>query len=280
MNIIEVQNLTKHFGKGPGRAPVKALEKVSFRLESGKVLGVIGPNGSGKTTLFKCLMNFVAPSGGSIRLFENRFPRRELGSKIGFLPERAAFYPELTAPEILRFFGKLYRIPSAILEKRIRELLDFVDLEKHRDLRVQGYSKGMLQRLGIALCLVNDSELLILDEPLSGLDCFGVCRIHEILRKLIEEGRTVVFTSHVLSHIQDLCTDLLILFRGKGLWQGPIEELVREKGRCRIDLAALPPFDFRKARRLLEEGGYRVERVSEDCLDLEDRFIRMIEEAP
>lgn len=278
MKIIEANNLIKTYTKSSRRESFRALDEVSFSLESGKVLGIIGPNGSGKTTLFKCLLGLIRPDKGSSTLFENRYQGLELKSKIGFLYEKTSLYQELTPEEILSFFGKLYRISGNLLKHRIDESLELVDLTSFKKTRIRGFSKGMVQRLGIALCLINDAELLIFDELISGLDPFGVHKINQIILNLIQRKKTLVISSHMLSHIEDLCTDILMLYKGKILKQGTLQDFASAQKNFHIDLNVRTPGDPEKALALLTGAGFQVSSNAYTSRDLENIFISMIHE--
>ncbi len=278
MNALEVKQLTKVFhATGIRRKKITALHDVSFSLEKGQVLGVMGPNGSGKSTLFKCILGFIRPNAGSIVVFENAYSPAVLKTKLGFLYERVNFYPELTPVELLEFYGKLYAIPRAVLKNRIEELLHLVDLWEFKDVKVRGFSKGMTQRVGIASALIQDAELLIFDEPATGLDLFGVAKIKEILQKLREKGKTLIVSSHVLSHIQDLCDQYLVLFKGEVLGSGPWQNLVGSQSAFQVDLKIQDGSEIQKVLHLLESNGFSVARSGFSPQDFEENFLKLFE---
>ena len=278
MKIIEANNLVKTYSKSSGRETFRALDDVSFSLSSGKVMGIIGPNGSGKTTLFKCLLGLIRPNQGNTVLFENKYEGIALKSKIGFLYEKTSLYHELTPEEILSFFGKLYRIPGPLLKQRIEESLELVDLTSFKKTRIRGFSKGMVQRLGIAMCLINDAELLIFDELISGLDPFGAYKINQIIANLIQRKKTLVISSHILSHIEDLCTDILMLYKGKILKQGTLQEFASAQKKFHMHLNVNSPEDPQTALDLLTHAGFQVSSDTYTSKDLENIFISMIHE--
>ncbi len=278
MKIIEANNLVKTYSKSSGRETFRALDDVSFSLEPGKVLGIIGPNGSGKTTLFKCLLGLIRPNQGNAVLFENKYEGIILKSKIGFLYEKTSLYQELTPEEILSFFGKLYRIPGTQLKQRIGESLELVDLTPFKKTKIRGFSKGMVQRLGIAMCLINDAELLIFDELISGLDPFGAYKINRIIANLIQRKKTLVISSHILSHIEDLCTDILMLYKGKILKQGTLQDFASAQKKFHMQLNVTRPEDPQTALSLLAHAGFQVSSDTYSSKDLETIFISMIHE--
>lgn len=278
MKVIEANNLVKIYSRNSSRETFRALNDVSFSLESGKVLGIIGPNGSGKTTLFKCLLGLIHPNQGNTVLFENRYEGVTLKSKIGFLYEKTSLYHELTPEEILSFFGRLYRIPASLLKQRISESLELVDLTSFRKTKIRGFSKGMVQRLGIAMCLINDADLLIFDELISGLDPFGAFKISQIISSLIERKKTLVISSHILSHIEDLCTDILMLYKGRILKKGSLEDFASAQKNFHIHLKTNAPKDSETALALLRDAGFEVSSDTYNSRDLETIFISMIRE--
>jgi len=276
MKALEISNLNKVFNI-LGMQKIRALRDVSFSLERGQALGVMGPNGSGKSTLFKCILGFIRPTSGNIAIFGNAYSHTVLKTKLGFLYERVNFYPELTPVELLEFYGKLYAIPRSVLKNRVEELLHLVDLWEFKDIRVRGFSKGMTQRLGIASALIQDAELLIFDEPATGLDLFGVAKIKEILKKLRESGKTLIISSHVLSHIQDVCDQYLILFKGEVLGSGSWQNLVGSQTAFQVDLKIQDENDIRKVLQLLENNGFSVARSGCSPQDFEEKFLKLFE---
>ena len=278
MKIVQVHNLIKIFKKGVGHETITALGGVSFELEQGKVLGVIGPNGSGKSTLFKCILGFIQPKSGTITLFENRYQGAGLKCRIGFLYEKTNFYPELTPRELMTFYGKLYHLDPPTIQFRTKEYLNLVELSAFTDMKIRGFSKGMVQRLGIAMSLINESELLIFDELISGLDPFGAHKISGILQKLIERGKTIIMSSHVLSHIEDLCDDIIVLYKGKLLKSGSLEDFLTTRDRARIEIGVNGKDDIEKASNLLRDHGFQVAKSDLSSQDLENIFISLIGE--
>jgi ABC-2 type transport system ATP-binding protein len=279
MKALEVSALSKIFNaRGIRSKKILALQDISFSLEKGQLLGVMGPNGSGKSTLFKCILGFLWPTSGNITVFENLYSPTALKTKVGFLYERVNFYPELTPVELLEFYGKLYAIPRVILKNRIEELLHLVDLFEFKDVRVRGFSKGMTQRLGIASALIQDAELLIFDEPTTGLDLFGVAKIKEIIKKLREKGKTLIVSSHLLSHIQDLCDQHLVLFKGKILSFGSWQNLVCNQNVFQVDLKIHKGSEIEKALQLLKENGFSVTRSGFSPQDFEEKFLKLFED--
>ncbi|OVE73507.1 hypothetical protein BVX93_01450, partial [bacterium B13(2017)] len=276
MNIIEVKNIIKIFKKGIGKEIITALNNISFSVKKGNVVGVIGPNGSGKTTLFKCIMDYIRPDKGEIILFENKFKDLNLKSKIGFLYEKVNCFPELTPIEILNIYSALFDIPKSERKDKINDVLKTVELIDFKKLKVKKFSKGMIQRLGIAITIINNAELLIFDEPISGLDPFGAIKISEIIEGLVEKGKTILLSSHVLSHIEDLCSEILILFKGNLILSGKLNEFITNYEKFRIDLKLKNSDDGEKAISLLKKEGFVIEESCFSNQDLEHIFINLI----
>jgi ABC-2 type transport system ATP-binding protein len=225
--VLRVKDLKKTFRKGFRTTSVAALKGVSFEILPGTVTGFLGANGAGKTTTIKCLLELSFPDSGEIEYFGEVGLTPEAKSRIGFLPERPYFYEYLTGEEFLRFYARLSpNIARVDLETRIQQLLKRVGLSHagHRQLR--GYSKGMLQRIGIAQALIHRPEFIILDEPMTGLDPDGRFEVREIIRETAGEGTAVFFSSHLLPDAEQLCDRLVILKKGDLVYQGGTKELL------------------------------------------------------
>ncbi|MBI4640615.1 MAG: ABC transporter ATP-binding protein [Candidatus Tectomicrobia bacterium] len=215
MSVIELRQVSKEYRSGFLMKKVKALDNLTLSIEEGETFGYIGPNGAGKTTTFKILMGLIYPTSGTVRLFERDIRDITVKQSIGFLPEAPYFYDYLTAGEFLDFYGQLFQLERNIRRKRIDELLDLVDLSRARTLRLRQFSKGMLQRIGIAQALINDPQLIILDEPMSGLDPLGRIQIRDIILLLKKRRKTIIFSTHILSDVEQICDRVGILVGGK-----------------------------------------------------------------
>ncbi|HDD64974.1 MAG TPA: ABC transporter ATP-binding protein [Firmicutes bacterium] len=222
--MIEVNDLTKIYFSGKKR--IVGLNKVNFNVRKGEIFGILGPNGSGKTTCLKLISGIIFPTSGKISIMgRNPF---EIGVKryIGFLPENPYYYDYLTGPELLSFYAKLFNLPSYIIKKRIDGLLELVGLSDVRDIPLKHYSRGMLERIGLASALINNPRILILDEPTAGLDPIGCREIRDILLKLKSEGKTILLSSHFLSEVEKICDRIAIFHRGNLLTAGRLENLL------------------------------------------------------
>ena len=224
--IVQIQNLRKVFRVGFWGRRVTAVDGLSFEVQRGEVFGFLGPNGAGKTTTIKMLMGLIYPSGGTATLFGRPVGDQAAKAKVGFLPESPYFYDYLTGREFLRFYGHLFGLLGTALEKRIDELLDLVGMAHARDLQLRKFSKGMLQRVGIAQALINDPELVVLDEPMSGLDPIGRKEVRDLIFRLKESGKTVMFSSHILHDAELLCDRVAMIMKGKLVACGHVSELI------------------------------------------------------
>ena len=226
---IRLQALTKDYPVGFWRPrPVRALDGVSLDVERGEVLGFLGPNGAGKTTTLKLLMQLIYPTSGRAEILGRPAGDVEARRRLGYLPELPYFYDNLTAEELLVYFGGLFGLSTADARRRAATLLDRVGLGAERRRQLRKYSKGMLQRVGIAQALVNDPEVVFLDEPMSGLDPGGRRDTRELIRELRDEGRTVFFSSHILSDAETLCSRVAIVVKGRLVATGRLADLAFE----------------------------------------------------
>ncbi len=238
---VEITDLTKDFKTGIRGGWLRAVDRVSIRIEPGEVYGLIGPNGSGKSTTMKALLGLVAPTEGSCRIFGSDSLAVDSREKVGFLPENPYFYKHLSGAETLRFYGKLCGLGGRQLDERVTELLDLVDLAGARDRRLGGYSKGMLQRIGLAQALVQDPQLVILDEPTAGVDPVGSRQIRDLILELRGRGITVFLCSHLLEQVQEVCDRVGIIFRGKMVREGRLDELLAIEDETEIILRDADP---------------------------------------
>ena len=232
MDAIRIDALTKHYKVGFWRSrQYLALDHVSFAVGRGEVFGFLGPNGAGKTTTLKLLMQLTHPTSGRAEILGRPLGDIEVKRRLGYLQENPYFYDYLTAEELLDYFGGLFGYDAATRRRRATELLDEVGIGAERRLQLRKFSKGMLQRVGIAQALINEPEVVFLDEPMSGLDPLGRREIRELILKLRDRGCTVFFSSHVLSDAEALCSRVAILVGGRLAAQGALSELLAHQVR-------------------------------------------------
>ncbi|HMQ10928.1 MAG TPA: ABC transporter ATP-binding protein [Oligoflexia bacterium] len=233
--IIEINSVGKAFKTDFWKKPIVALKDVSFSIERGSLFGLIGPNGAGKTTLIKILLDLVRPSLGDVKVFGQDWRKSEIKSRIGYLPEQTYYYDYLKPEEVLQFYGKLFGLSTSTIKQKSVELLKMVNLYTRRDRKLSHFSKGMLQRIGIAQALINDPELVIMDEPMSGLDPVGRKEVRDIILNLRDKGKTVLIASHILSDVEALCDKVAIVINGQLRACGPISDMVNANVK-RIDI--------------------------------------------
>ena len=281
--VLEIIDLKKTYKRGFRAKPVHALKGVSFKIEAGVITGFLGANGAGKTTTIKCLLELSLKDEGRILYFGKEGLTNEAKSKIGFLPERPYFYDYLTGREFLRFYGKISnRLTNNDLEQRIIDLLNRVGLTHAGDRQLRSYSKGMLQRVGIAQALIHRPEFIILDEPQTGLDPDGRFEVREIIRETASEGTAVFFSSHLLPDAEQLCQDLVIYKQGELIYNGSTQKLIGQaESGFRITTSTNETVDAATTQDLqlkiddLRRQQKEIREVKPLRLSLEEIFIKM-----
>jgi len=226
---VQIENISKIFPVPLRRQRVQAVKNLSLVVEPGQVYGLLGPNGCGKSTTLKILLGLVTPNSGRALVFGKDSREYRSRRDVGFLPENPYFHKFLTAAELLSFHGKICGLSGKKLTARIDELIDLVGLSDARDRRVGGFSKGMLQRIGLAQALVHDPGLVVLDEPTAGVDPAGSHQIRDLILDLKKRGKTILLTSHLLEQVQEICDRVGIMARGEMIREGALEDLVRVK---------------------------------------------------
>jgi ABC-2 type transport system ATP-binding protein len=223
--MLKIDNLIKDYTSGFLRKKVRVLQDVSFSVNRGEIFGFVGPNGAGKTTTFKVILGFVSLTGGRIELMGEPLGDVKVKRQMGYLPENPYFYDYLTGEELLHYMGELHGVNGDRLSRRVDDLLEKVKMTHARKIQLRKYSKGMLQRVGIAQALINDPEFLILDEPMSGLDPIGQREIRELILEQKELGKTILMSSHILSDVEALCERVAIIINGKVVKSGELGKL-------------------------------------------------------
>lgn len=226
---ISTKNLGKIYRVGFFMRQVEGLRDLSLEVGQGEAFGFIGPNGAGKTTTIKILMGLHRPTSGSASLFGVDVNESAARSRVGFLPERPYFYEHLSAREVLHFYGQLSGMESDMRADRIEMLLERVQLTRFADVSLAKYSKGMLQRVGLCQTLLHDPDLVVLDEPMSGLDPVGRALVRDLIIEQRDAGKTVFFSSHILSDVEAICDRVAILVAGELRESGPIDEVVADR---------------------------------------------------
>ncbi len=272
---ISIKNLTKEFSIPFRTERLRAVRSLSLEVPAGEVYGLLGPNGSGKSTTMKILLGLVTPTAGSTEIFGVSSRQVESREQVGFLPENPYFYKYLTGLETLLFFGKLCGYHGSELEDRAAELLKVVGLESAADRRLSGYSKGMLQRIGLGQALIGNPKLLVLDEPTAGVDPAGSHQIRDLILQFKEQGITVLLCSHLLSQVQEICDRIGILNEGALLLEGRVNELVSAHNQTEMLFENATPEFLSEMERRAAECGVRVVDRRMPQRDLERFFLEV-----
>ncbi len=234
MKAVETKDLTKIYSSSFGKRKVQALVDLNLDVERGLIFGLLGPNGAGKTTLIKLLLGITFPTAGNAKILDENISNYSIKKNIGYLPENHKYPPYLKGGEVLKFFGRLSGMNGIGLDKKIDELLELVKLTQWKKTKIKAYSKGMMQRLGLAQALINDPELIFLDEPTDGVDPIGRKEIRDILAELKSRQKTIFLNSHLLSEVELVTDRVGILNKGKLLREGTVKELTEKKEEYKI----------------------------------------------
>jgi ABC-2 type transport system ATP-binding protein len=298
---IEIEHLSKEYPYGFLNLKKKtSLEDLSMQVDTGEVFGFLGPNGAGKSTTIKLLMRLIFPDGGTARILGKSIDDVSMHQETGYLPEQPYFYDYLTAAEVLDYFARFHRLTAADRQTRVENMLKKVGLETAKKIQLRKYSKGMLQRVGLAQAILHDPQVLILDEPMSGLDPLGRREVRDIILELKKEGRTVLFSTHILSDAEMLCDRVGVIVGGKLRGVGTPEEMVgiktqgmeilfevaegknlpllakatRTGERYRVEM---PEDELYGAIEQLRAAGARILSVAQIKPTLEDFFMNLVE---
>ena len=280
---VETIGLTKRYPLTWKRKVLVALDHLDLQIRPGEVFGLLGPNGSGKSTTLKILLGLVVPNEGEARIFGLPPESIEARRRVGFLPENPYFYSFLNGDETLRFYGRLCGVTGAPLEKRIGELIDLVGLQNGRERPLRSYSKGMLQRIGLAQALIHDPDLLFLDEPTAGVDPLGSAQIRDLILRLKKMGKTVIFSSHLLEQVQEVADRVAIFSLGKKVLEGPLDSLLTENQGTLLHLPDnLDLSRQQQIRQLLAGAGIDDRNVTftRPRLSLEQLYLRTVQAQP
>ncbi len=276
---IELRGLTKDFPVGLRGVKLRAVDNLTLSVPAGQVFGLLGPNGSGKSTTIKLVLGLLDPTAGECRVVGVPSTRVESRRNVGYLPEAPYFYRYLSGAELVRFYARVCGVPRAKLDARVKEVIEWVGLTGAAGRRVGTYSKGMLQRIGLAQALVHDPRLVILDEPTAGVDPAGSADISAMILRLKSEGRTVLITSHLLAQIEDVCDRIAILDKGRLILEGAVAELVGRRDRQALIVEALSPSELAELRAWLAARGRALESVEQPRARLDEVFLREVARA-
>jgi ABC-2 type transport system ATP-binding protein len=278
-SIVVARKLTKVFKDFWNREKVTALSELDLEIEPREVFGLLGPNGSGKSTTLKLILGLLFPSRGAVSVFGRRPSDVATKARIGFLPEESYLYPFLDARETLDFYGRLFHQGHHERKRRVEMLLDMVGLSSVAHRRIGEYSKGMQRRIGLAQALINDPDLLILDEPTSGMDPLSTRQFKDLIVTLARRGKTVILSSHLLADVEDVCDRVCILYGGRQQALGSVEDLLRSTEHTQITTERLDDATLAKVREVLARAGREVVEISSPRERLENVFLRIVKEA-
>jgi ABC-2 type transport system ATP-binding protein len=272
---IETFSLTKIFSDWWGRDRVRAVDDLNLKVRYNEVFGLLGPNGSGKTTTLKMLLGLLYPTKGKAVVLSGDGADPKISTRIGFLPEESYLYRYLNARETLDFYGRLFKLPAKVRKMRIEALLDMVGLKAVANRPVGTYSKGMARRIGLAQALINDPDLLVLDEPTTGLDPIGTKQIKDLILKLAKRGKTVLLCSHLLADVEDVCDRIAILYGGKIQTEGQVKELLQQTHKTQITTEAISDTAIKKIKQIIQQEQAQCD-ISSPMDKLETFFIKTV----
>ncbi|MGQ9573883.1 MAG: ABC transporter ATP-binding protein [Thermoguttaceae bacterium] len=277
--VIETRNLTKVYRDFWGRKKVEALKALDLEIRRGEIFGLLGPNGSGKTTTIKLILGLLFPTSGQVLVFGREATEVTKNERIGYLPEESYLYRFLNAEETLDFYGRLFNMSPVLRRQRTADLIDMVGLGWAKRRQLKEYSKGMTRRIGLAQALINDPELIVLDEPTTGLDPIGTREMKDLILRLKEQGKTVLMCSHLLADVQDVCDRIGILYQGELKELGRVDTLLKLHEMTEIRARNLSPAAQQEIEQVIARHGGELVSIGNPTTTLEDLFLHIIRES-
>ena len=277
--VIETRNLTKVYRDFWGRQKVRALKALDLEVRRGEIFGLLGPNGSGKSTTIKLLLGLLFPTSGQALVFDKDASDVGKNERIGYLPEESYLYKFLNAVETLDFYGRLFDMPSDVRNERVNELITMVGLDWAKRRQLKEYSKGMTRRIGLAQALINDPELILLDEPTTGLDPIGTREMKDLILRLREEGKTVLMCSHLLADVQDVCDRIAILHQGELKELGRVSSLLTVQDVTQIQAGGLSKEAEAEIRDVIARHGGELLSMENPTTTLEELFLNIVRDS-
>ncbi|MFL2870181.1 MAG: ABC transporter ATP-binding protein [Pirellulaceae bacterium] len=277
--VIETRNLTKTYKDFWGRSKVHALKALDLDVKKGEIFGLLGPNGSGKSTTIKLLLGLLFPTGGEALVFGSDASDVSKNERIGYLPEESYLYKFLNAEETLDFYGRLFNMSAAKRRKRIKELIKMIDLDWAKKRQLKEYSKGMTRRIGLAQALINDPELILLDEPTTGLDPIGTREMKDLILRLRDQGKTVLMCSHLLADVQDVCDRIAILYQGELKELGRVDNLLSVQDVTQIQAKGLSDEAKQEIQEVIQRHSGEMISMENPTSTLEELFLSIVRES-
>lgn len=277
--VLETRGLSKIYRDFWGRKKVHALKGLDLKVNQGEIFGLLGPNGSGKSTTIKLLLGLLFPTSGQALVFDKRATEVTKNSRLGYLPEESYLYKFLNAEETLDFYSRLFNMSATERKNRINELIEMVGLQWAKRRQLKEYSKGMTRRIGLAQALINDPELIMLDEPTTGLDPIGTREMKDLILRLRDEGKTVLLCSHLLADVQDVCDRIAILHQGELKELGRVDELLKVQEMTEIQVKNIPEAAEAEIRQVIEKHGGELLSMERPSTTLEDLFLRIVRDS-
>jgi ABC-2 type transport system ATP-binding protein len=277
--IIETRNLSKIYRDFWGRQKVRALKALDLEVRRGEIFGLLGPNGSGKTTTIKLLLGLLFPTSGQALIFGKDASDVTKNERIGYLPEESYLYRFLNAEETLDFYGRLFDMPADVRRQRIGELIRLVKLDWAKRRQLREYSKGMTRRIGLAQALINDPELIVLDEPTTGLDPIGCREMKDLIIDLRDKGKTVLMCSHLLADVQDVCDRIAILHQGELKELGRVDSLLKIRDLTEIRASGLSDAAKDEIKAVIARHNGKLVSMDNPTSTLEELFLSIVQES-
>lgn len=278
-SVVEISDLTKEFDIGLRGIKLRAVDHLSLKIPRGMVYGLLGPNGSGKSTTIKIVLGLMRSTGGTCTVLGEPAGKLSVRRRIGYLPEAPDFYRYLTGRELVEFYGRMAGVPEEDLKTSVERVLSMVDLSEAGRRKIGTYSKGMLQRVGLAQALVHDPDLVILDEPTAGVDPIGARLIADTIRRLKQDGKSVVLSSHLLAQVEGVCDRVAILNRGQVILEGAVDELLQARNRRMAVFEGLPADKETALEAWLRDNGAGSVSIENPRTTLDQIFVEKIEAA-
>jgi len=270
---IKIDHLIKDFSIGIMGIKLRAVDDLSLNIKSNQIYGLLGPNGSGKSTTLKIIIGLLTPTAGQCEIFGQKSNTVNSRRDIGFMPEAPYFYRFLTGRELIRFYARLCNVPQNKIETRLDEVIKLVGMTHAAHRRIGTYSKGMLQRIGLAQAIVHDPKLIILDEPTAGVDPLGARDISTIIKELKSTGKTILMCSHLLSQVEDICDEVAILHNGKLQACGQVSKLLETESQHTLTIEGLSPDSIADIEAIVKKSGAKVINQQKARKSLADYFV-------